>query len=240
MTGICSAVSEAATMSSAGRPTHARGRGQVATDFPTLNPLQAKIQSAATTNPFNAFVTKFNAAGSGLMYSTYLGGSTQDQANGITLDSADEVCVAGLTLSSDFPLVDPLQNANSGTGDGAADAFVSVLNATGSGLVFSTYLGGSGSASAAKRGQMDSANAIAVDSMGDLYVTGVTYSTDFPTAAAFQNTNRASSGGTAFVTKIDSIQDPPPPSGGGGALGWDALGILSGAAGLRCQKRRDC
>jgi hypothetical protein len=76
--------------------------------------------------------------------------------------------------------------------------------------------------------------------MGDLYVTGVTYSTDFPTAAAFQGTNKATtSGGTAFVTKIAMQSDPPPPSGGGGAMGWGLIGTLGFAVAMRSRKRRD-
>jgi beta-propeller repeat-containing protein len=126
------------------------------TDLPTVSPFQAANHSTSSINAFNAFVAKFNAAGGGLMYSTYLGGSNSDGANAIAVDSLGNAYVAGVTSSPDFPLVDPLQNMNNGTVNGAADAFVSVLNAAGSALTFSTYLGGSGSASAARRGAVRS------------------------------------------------------------------------------------
>jgi hypothetical protein len=210
------------------------------TNFPTVNPLQATNHSVVPgTNPFNAFIAKVNAVGNGLVYSTYLGGSIDDRAGAIAVDSAGNAYVAGLAFSQDFPLAQPLQDMNNGAADVAANAFLSVLNATGSALMFSTYLGGSGSVAAAKEGRVDSAAAVAVDSMGDLYVAGVTYSTNFPTAAAFQGTNKAASGGTAFVTKIAMQSDPPPPSGGGGAMGWGAISILGLAVAMRCRKRRD-
>ena len=208
-------------------------------DFPTVDPLQAANHAAVPgTNPFNAFVLKVNAAGNGLVYSTYLGGSLDDRAVAIALDPAGNAYVAGLAFSQDFPLAQPLQDANNGAANAAANAFVSVLNASGSALTFSTYLGGSGSAAAAAKGEVDSAAAIAVDGMGDLYVAGVTHSTNFPTAAALQDSNKAASGGTAFVTKVDlaTNSDPqPPPAGGSGALGWGVIGLLGLAGAIRCR-----
>jgi Beta-propeller repeat len=215
------------------------------TDFPTVNPLQSTNHAVVPgTNPFNAFIAKVNAAGNGLVYSTYLGGSIDDRAGAIAVDSAGNAYVAGLTFSHDFPLAQPLQDMNNGAADVAANAFVSVLNATGSALMFSTYLGGSGSVAAAKEGGVDSAAALAVDSMGNLYVAGVTYSTNFPTAMAFQTTNKstatAATSGTAFVTKIAADPDDPAPrgTGGGGALGWELIGILGCAASYRICARR--
>jgi hypothetical protein len=220
-------------------------------DFPTANALQP--QNATGGRGTNAFVIKFNPAGSGLIYSTYLGGSTDDQANALTLDEAGNAYIAGYTYSNDFPVVDPLQATNNAASHSANNAFVSVLNSTGSALKFSTYLGGSGSAGyiscpvgdtpcpSAYYG--DSAAAIAVDSLGNLYVTGFANSTDFPTVAAFQTRPTA-----IFVTKIALEQpgDPPstgdPPSmngGGGGALGWGAISILGFAVAMRCRNRRD-
>jgi hypothetical protein len=208
-------------------------------DFPTVNAFQPTNHSTASINTFNAFVAKFNAAGSGLIYSTYLGGSNSDFATAIAVDSSGSAYVAGATSSANFPLVDPLQAMDNGTANGAADAFVSVLSSAGNSLLFSTYLGGSGSASAAQRGDVDSAAAIAVDGAGDLYVTGTTYSTDFPTVAAFQAANKATSGGTAFVTKIAMQATPPASSGGGGgATGWGLIGVLGLAAAMRWRKRR--
>jgi beta-propeller repeat-containing protein len=154
------------------------------TDFPTMNPIQA-----ANAGPPDAFVTKFNAAGSALVYSTYLGGSAEDGANGIAVDSSGNAYITGTTASTDFPTMNPIQAANAGGGD----TFVAKLNAAGSALVYSTYLGGSGG---------DGGNGIAVDSPGNTYVTGVTYSTNFPTMNPIQAANAGFA--DAFVTKLNA------------------------------------
>ena len=156
------------------------------TDFPTVNPLQASDRG-----DFDAFVAKLNAAGSALVYSTYLGGSTVDYGYGIAVDSSGNAYVTGRTYSTDFPTAHPLQPSNAGDGDG----FVTKLNAAGSALVYSTYLGGS---------RQEEGNSIAVDSSGNAYVTGWTFSTDFPSA----NLSQAACGGCssysdAFVTKLN-------------------------------------
>jgi hypothetical protein len=213
------------------------------TDFPIANALQP--QNATGGHGSNAFVTKFNPSGSGLIYSTYLGGSTYEQANGIALDAAGNAYVAGTTYSSDFPLVEPLQATNNASSYYLNNAFISVLNASGGTLEFSTYLGGSGRESyppcpidgvdpCGPGG--DSAAAIAVDGSGNLYVTGSTYSTDFPMVAAFQTTPTA-----IFITKItlDTPSAPPTASGGGGSLGWGSIGMLSFAVAMRWRRRRD-
>ena len=113
--------------------------------------------------------------GSALVYSTYLGGSNDDQANGIAVDSSGNAYVTGYTYSTDFPTVNPLQ----GSLGGGRDAFITKLNPVGSALVYSTYLGGSND---------DQANAIAVDPSGNAYVTGFTESTNFPILDPFQAT----------------------------------------------------
>ena len=89
----------------------------------------------------DAFVTKLNAAGSALVYSTYLGGSGDDDGNGIAVDSSGNAYVTGYTDSTNFPTANAFQAA---FGGGSGDAFVTKLNAAGSALVYSTYLGGSG------------------------------------------------------------------------------------------------
>lgn len=167
------------------------------TDFPTASPLQATNVGNA-----NAFVTKLNAAGSALTYSTYLGGNDYDYATGIAVDSFGSTYVAGYTSSTTFPTCPnvggtapctsagkPLQGSNAG----GVDAFVAKVSASGSGLVYSTYLGGSGD---------DMGNAIAVDSGGNAYVTGDTYSTDFPTVGPLQSKNAG--GDDAFVAKLNA------------------------------------
>jgi hypothetical protein len=108
-----------------------------------------------------------------LVYSTYLGGSNYDVSNGIAVDVHGNAYVTGLTPSFDFPTKNAFQNTLKGVGD----AFVTKLDAGGDALVYSTYLGGSGS---------DVSNGIALDVHGNGYVTGSTISTDFPTKNAFQ------------------------------------------------------
>ena len=137
----------------------------------------------------DAFAAKLNAAGNTLVYSTYLGGSGYDTGNGIAIDSLGYAYVAGDTNSSNFPVLYAFQSSNGGQ----QDAFVSKLNPSGSALVWSTYLGGSGD---------DLANAIVVDASGDAYVTGGTTSTNFPVFRPLQSGNAG--GQDAFVTKFSS------------------------------------
>jgi hypothetical protein len=158
-------------------------------NFPTANAFQGTLKGAS-----DAFVTKLNAAGTAFVYSTYLGGTTDESGNGIALDSANNAYIAGGTSSTDFPVVNPTQATRGG---GVTEAFLTKLNAAGSALTYSTYLGGSGN---------DTALAIALDAANSMYLTGRTASTNFPTLNPVQSTN---GGGTqdAFVTKII---DPPP------------------------------
>jgi len=159
----------------------------VSTDFPTVNPLQAAMVCGLGC----AFVTKVNPSGSALIYSTYLGG---DYAfgNGIAADAFGNAYVTGYTVSKNFPTANALQPALSGD-EGDEDAFVTKINATGSALIYSTYLGGKGG---------DRGSGIAVDASGNAYVTGLTESTDFPTANALQR--QIAGDVNAFVTKINA------------------------------------
>jgi hypothetical protein len=163
-----------------------------ATDFPLAGPLQSTNKSTGGT----AFVSKLSADGSALVYSTYLGGSVSDQGNAIAVDAAGNAYVAGQTCSTDFPTVFPVQAAL----NGACGGFVSKLNAAGSALVYSTYLGGSGTAVGS--GPYDSAAGIAVDSSGGAYVTGTTYSSEFPTVNPIQGTLLGTY--SAFLTKLNA------------------------------------
>ena len=138
----------------------------------------------------DAFVTKFNATGSGLLFSTLLGGNFSDTANGIAVDGAANIYVAGNTGSSNFPTVNANQSSVPGTCD---NGFVTKINPAVPAFVFSTYLGGS---------SCDTVQALALDSAGDIYVTGQTSSTDFPTANAFQSTLGDTFNGDAFATKF--------------------------------------
>jgi hypothetical protein len=161
--------------------------GTQSTDFPTMNPLQPTNGGGGNGN-LNAFVSKINAAGSALVYSTYLGGSGGDVGWGIAVDSAGSAYITGWT-GSDFPTMNPLQPIFGG----GVDAFVSKLNPDGSALVYSTYLGGSGG---------DVGYGIAVDSAGNVYVTGYTSSHNFPTESPQQKYKFGPS--DAFVTKLNS------------------------------------
>ena len=155
-------------------------------DFPTT---AGAFQTTYGGGP-DAFVTKLNPTGSGLVYSTYLGGSDYDYGGGIAVDTSGNAFVTGLTFSSNFPTtLGAFQMTY-----GGADAFVTKLNPTGSGLVYSSYLGGSG---------LEEGNAIAVGDSGNAYITGYTGSGDFPTTAgAFQTAFRGLS--DVFVTEVSS------------------------------------
>jgi hypothetical protein len=148
----------------------------------------------------DAFVTKLNATGSALVYSTYLGGSGEDQGNSIAVDSADNALVTGFTSSNNFPLTPDAIQSDCLT---CADTFVTRLNAAGSSSIFSTYLGGT---------FRSEGHGIAVDSSGDAYVTGLTLAFDFPTTNPFQQTCITCGGlnfGTdSFFAKISFAATP--------------------------------
>ena len=157
-------------------------------EFPVVNPFQQFL--AGGSRSIDTFVTRLNAAGSGLVYSTYLGGTEHDFGYGIALAPAGNAYVAGDTRSTNFPTANALQaSSNAGSGE----VFVTKFNAAGSALVYSTYLGGTGA---------DAGAAIAVDAAGNAYVTGSTGSSNFPRANALQNTIGGSA--DAFVTKINA------------------------------------
>jgi hypothetical protein len=149
--------------------------GTASSDFPKMNPLQPKL-----AGNYDAFVTKFNPSGSALVYSTYIGGSNNDFADAVTLDSSGNVYAAGYSLSTDFPTTSNALQPKSG---GNWDGFVFELNSAGSALIYSSYLGGS---------NVDNCDAIAVDPGGNIYLTGTTTpdtsgSDNFPvTPNAFQ------------------------------------------------------
>jgi hypothetical protein len=148
---------------------------------------------------FNAFVTKLNSTGTALLYSTYLFGSGPGAVNprGISVDSAGDAYVVGFTSLTTFPRTpDAMQITYGG---GFADAFVTKLNPTGTALLYSTYLGGSGG---------DEALGIAVDSAGNAYVAGFTTSTDFPATPGALQTTYGGGIQDAFLAKI-SFNLPP-------------------------------
>jgi Calcineurin-like phosphoesterase/Beta-propeller repeat len=179
----------------------------VSTGYPTKDPLQPALGGST-----DVFVTKLNAEGSALVYSTYFGGSDDDFGRSIAVDSAGNAYVTGFTRSTNFPTANPLLPVLSGS----TDAFVTKLDPEGSSLIYSTYLGGS---------QDETGLGIAVDCAGNAYVTGETGSHDFPTANPLLATL---SGFTdAFVAKIDTTK-----SGVGSLLYSTYLGGSEREAGL--------
>ncbi|MCX6617417.1 MAG: SBBP repeat-containing protein, partial [Acidobacteria bacterium] len=157
-------------------------------DFPT-NPLNARLGPTNTPGALDVFVAKLNYTGSSLMFSTYLGGSGDDVGTGIALNSSGSAYVTGSTMSTDFPTT---LGAYQSPNPGGQDAFVTKLAPDGSALVYSVRLGG---------GSIDVGRGIAVDSNGNAYVTGETFSTNFPTWNASQTSNGAV--WDAFVTKLN-------------------------------------
>jgi len=145
------------------------------TDFPTTPGAFQTVCNACAAGHETAFVTKLNPSGSALVYSTFLGGHIGEVGSGIVVDSSDNAYVTGATSSSNFPVTPGSFQLTNG---GNTNAFVTKLNPTGSALVYSTYLGGNNS---------DSAAGIALNSAGNVYVMGNATSSNFPTTAgAFQ------------------------------------------------------
>lgn len=153
--------------------------GTLSSDFPTRTPFQSQGSGE------DAFVTKFSANGRSLVYSTYLGGSSQDAGSAIAVDYSGSAYVTGYTHSSNFPVFNHYQGYQ-----GFRDAFVTKLNSQGTAPLYSTFLGGS---------NHDEAFGIAVAPGNYACITGQTYSSDFPTLLARQPYR---DNGDAFVTKL--------------------------------------
>ncbi len=176
-------------------------------DFPlTAGAFQAINYAQAQNSVSTAFISKLNPSGTALLYSTYLGGIgipntphlQGDYAKSIAIDSAGNAYVTGYTFSSNFPITSgAFQTSDRSVSASLATGFVSKLNPAGTGLVYSTYLGGE---------SLDEPTAIKVDSTGNAYISGLTFSSSFPTTpGAFQSVNNSagSNGFNAFVTKLN-------------------------------------
>jgi Beta-propeller repeat len=188
------------------------------TDFPTTTGV---LQTSPKNSINTSFVTKLNSSGTGLVYSTLIGGSGAqgDSASAIAVDSLGDAYIVGTSSSTDFPTTSTTayQTVNKGGG-----GFFAELAPTGASLVYSTYLSGSGT---------DRLQAVAVDVAGNVYITGATTSTDFPIVAgtAIQTTNNAATTqvGTALVSRID------PTKVGAGSLVYSTfIGGSKGESGL--------
>jgi hypothetical protein len=183
---------------------------------PSLGPSAAEVGLGEMSN---VFITKLNPAGSGLVYSTFLGGSQSynpgvygDAGLGIAVDGSGNAYIAGSTEDIDFPVTPgPLQSQNiTQLVSGDLASFITEVNPTASHILYSTYLTGTGDQSGDPGGYTcDCATGIALDSSQNVYVAGRTISTDFPTTlGAFQNQSGfgPTSGVTAFVTKFDAAE----------------------------------
>jgi hypothetical protein len=184
------------------------------TNFPVTS---GAFQTTNKGGISDAFVSEINPAGNGsadLIYSTYLGGSGQDVGFGIALDASNNTVVTGYTYSSDFPVTSGAFQTST-TVNGAA--WVTKLNVGGTAQIFSTYLGGTNGTSAG--------NSVKVDTPGNVYVTGYTCASDFPTTAGvFQPTfggDCTPAGGDAFVTKLNPTGSTPVFSSYLGGAGDD-------------------
>jgi hypothetical protein len=166
------------------------------TNFPTT----PGALSTSITDNSAAFVTKLNSTGSALIYSTYLGGdlpqipfiSSADSGNDIFLDAQGNAIVAGSTDATNFPTTSgAYQTGFAGGGDG----FVSKLNSNGTGLIYSTFIGGSNT---------DAVTDFDVDSNGDIYVTGFTASSNFPVTSGVVQSTFGGGIRDSFITKFNS------------------------------------
>ncbi len=162
----------------------------ISSDFPVKDALQPTRGGGWG----DIFVTKINPSGSEIIFSTFLGGSKSDTGNGITVDENGNIYIIGNTSSTDFPIKNAVQP---NIGDTTwSDAFITMLNNSGSNIIFSTYLGGNNN---------EMGNAISAAKDGSIVVTGLTCSNNFPVVNAFQNNL---SGGIfpqdIFVTKLSA------------------------------------
>ena len=157
-------------------------------DFPTVNAYQATTSADYS----DVFITRLNAAGNALIYSTYLGGSDNDEAYAIAVDSSNNAYITGRTSSSDFPLQGAIQSIKTAEYD---DAFVAKLDPTGTTLLYSSYLGGT---------RDDMAQDIAVDGAGNMYIAGNTRSHDFPTQNPLYTSVDTGNNKDAFVLKLNA------------------------------------
>lgn len=179
------------------------------TDFPTvLNAFDISYNGGSS----DVFVARLNSNGSSLLYGTYLGGSGEDRGMSLGLAANGHTILTGLTSSIDFPIT--LGAFDTSYGGGSNDAFVARLSLNDSNLVYSTFLGGSGS---------DIARDIAVAEDGSVAITGSTVSTDFPTTPNSFDTGYNGGSYDAFVARLDS--------GGSNLLYGAFLGGSSGTYG---------
>ena len=168
----------------------------VSADFPTTGNAFQPAYAGGVNNPADGFLTRFTASGV-LSYSTYFGGQDVDHINGLAIASDGDITFSGRTRSSQvegFPLVNAIDTTLAGT----ADAFVARLESNGASLVFSTFIGGTGDEFSFYR------SGHAIDAQGNVYVSGLTSSADYPTTAGAFRTVRTNATNDGFVTKLSA------------------------------------
>ena len=177
--------------------------------FTTSNGFQQDIHGSQ-----NAFLVKINNPGSAIDYATYLGGTGLDQGLGVAVNASSSAYLTGATKSTDFPIINPITDPNSNlplnTLDGPQDAFITRFTADGSALILSAYMGGS---------NIDQGNAIAVNSLGNIFVAGTTNSTDLETVLNLQPT---------VAVPVPPYTPPQVAYGGGSSDAF--LAMLSGTS----------
>ena len=142
---------------------------------------------------YDAFITKLNAAGSALVYSTFIGGSNYDRGTSIAIDASRNAYITGFTASANYPTT-PGAYQTTYNGNGYYDAFITKLSPSGSSLVYSTFIGGSGD---------DLSWSISIDATGNSYITGITSSTNYPVTSGAYQTSYGGGQYDAFITNLN-------------------------------------
>lgn len=199
-----------------------------ATDFPTTpTAFDRSFNGGGPEYFIDAFVTKLDASGSNLLYSTYLGGDRDDWGNGLTIDAEGYAYIVGVTYSTNFPttpgVIDTTHNG------GIGDAFVTKIDQTGSSLLYSTFVGGA---------EWEEGSSIVIDSEGNAYISGYTESEDFPVTLGAYDTSyngnqdgyvcKLNSTGSAllFSTFLGGNREDSCDSDGGDGMALDRVGNI--------------
>jgi hypothetical protein len=190
----------------------------VSVNFPIVKPVQPAIGGGQ-----DAFLVKLAPSGVAIIFSTYMGGSGDEHAAALTVDSADAAIVAGWTESSNFPVVNAFQPQSGGN----QDAFVFKMNPAGTALTFSSYLGGSGGTA----GLTESAAGLAVDSNNAIYIAGTTSSANFPTTPGAFATPNPNGIVDAFAVKLTTTGSMVYSTCIGGSSADFGLGVAVDIAG---------
>jgi len=172
------------------------------TDFPVTAGAFQMTNRGAANGFFNGFITKLNPAGTALVYSSYLGGSSLDSTSAVAVDGSGNAYLTGSACSTDFPVTPgAYQTVNHVSPEGTASAFITKLNPAGSALVYSTFIGGSDG--------IAGGSAIAIDGSGNAYIVGASDSSNYPvTQGAYQPTDKALLTNNSLSNGIVSKLDP--------------------------------